>query len=131
MGLWWHSKRKHYCWCILDAHNMPQFQINACSSYNDRKTTDSGGADSMSWAKGWRSLYGRISRSSFMHVFQFSGICMRTLESFVILLCKLLAPKVLVTLLKNSGCGIFIEGCVFIESNNGNTTTVIMIVKCD
>ena len=30
---------------ILDAHNMPQLQINACSSYNDLKTTDSGGED--------------------------------------------------------------------------------------
>ena len=27
-------------------------------------------------------------------------------------LCKLLSPNVLVTILKNSGCGIFVEGCV-------------------
>ena len=29
--------------------------------HNDQKTTDSGGTDSMSWLKGRRSLYDRIS----------------------------------------------------------------------
>ena len=58
---------------------------------------------------------------------------MRNIESIVILLCKLLTPKVLVTVLKNSGCGIFIEGCVFIESKNNENIKKVIIegVKCD
>ena len=35
---------------------MPHLLINFWSNYNDCKTTDSGAEDSVSWAKGWRSL---------------------------------------------------------------------------
>ena len=63
--LWWYHQRKHYYWCMLDAHNMTWLQINFWCSYNDFKTSDAGGADLMSWAKGWRSLYSRISWASF------------------------------------------------------------------
>ena len=46
---------------------------------------------------------------------------MRNIELFVIPLCDLLAPKVLVTVLKNSWCVILTEGCALIESKtNGN-----------
>ena len=41
-----------------------QLQSNFWSSHNDCKTTDIGGAYSISWAMGWRSLYGIISWSS-------------------------------------------------------------------
>ena len=57
--------RTHYYWCMLDPHNTSQLQINFWSSYNDCKTTDSGGVYSMSWANGWRYIYGIISWSSF------------------------------------------------------------------
>ena len=51
------------CWTRITCPRT--LQIHVCSSYNDCNTTDSGETDSTSWAKGWRSLYGRISWSGF------------------------------------------------------------------
>ena len=77
------------CYTVIYPDNKSQLEINFRSSHNDCKTADSWGSESMSWAKGWRSLYGRISWSTSCYVVcktTCSEICISKMESLVILL---------------------------------------------
>ena len=74
--LWCHYQRKHYYCFIVDPHSMSQLQINFWSSHND--WNESGGAYSMSWAKGWMSIYGRyydpICMLYVINMFRYVGV---------------------------------------------------------
>ena len=48
----YHRKQYYWCTCMLGPHNMSQWPIYVCSSYNVYKTTDSGPSSVCVWG-GW------------------------------------------------------------------------------
>ena len=126
------SEKKHYCWVILDLHNMPLLQVNASQW---PKNNWFWGNRFNVMAQGMEVTLRQNIMIQLFYVINniFRDMMRKNWVNRDTNLCKLLAPKVLVTVLKNSGCVIFIEGSVFIKINkNINIKRVIMEgAKCD
>ena len=131
--LWWNYKRKkHYCCVILDVHvhSMSQLQINASKWPQNN------------WF--WRNRFNVMPqgmevtlRQNIMIQFSYVINMFRDNEKNLVNrdtnLCKLLAPNVLVTILKNSGVGYLSRDAYSLKVNEyKNIKRVIMEgVKCD